>query len=179
MPSLKSIVRALYRMVFRGGTPQRVQYSGRLMLTAMAVFLATAILALRFVFTLSFVEIGLALFTLMSGIYLAAAWLTRKVGRAKLRSCLQSLFLLLAASQVVLLLLLPLSMLTSETPGFANLPLVAGLIVLGGLLMGTSNILHFAQGGPRSNAVLLTLCFSAALGAFYSILRALLEAVFS
>lgn len=179
MQSTASIGRALYRMVFRGGTPQRIQYSGKLMVTAILVFLVTAIITQRYFFERSFVEVGLALFTVLSGVYLAAALLTRKVVRAKLRASLLSLFLLLAASQIFLLLLLPLKALTSTLPALSSLPLATGLIVLAGLLAGATNVLHFAQGGPRSNAVLLTFSFAAALGAFYSILRSLLEAVFS
>lgn len=173
MQSAASISRALYRIAFRGGTPQRIQYSGGLLLSAMVSFLLIGVIVLRYLFELSFVEVGLALFTVLTGVYLAAAFLTRKVARARLRMSLQSVFLLLAASQWLLLLFIPLRSLTPW------LPIVAGLAVLIILLMGTINVLHFAQGGPRSNAVFLSLSFAAALGAFYSILRSLLETVFS
>lgn len=147
------------------------------MLIAVAVFLLAACIALRYLFAASFVEIGLALFTVLSGTYLAAALLTRKVRTARLRASLQSLFLLLALSQVLLALLIPLHMLHLQM--LTVMPLVAGLTILAGLLAGISNVLHFALGGPRANAILLTLSFAALLGALYSILRMLLEAVFS
>ncbi len=170
--SLQSIGRALYRMTFRGGTPQRINFDPRLTgLAAVAVPLLGA-LALRFFFEASYVEIGLALFTVLSGLYIAAALLTRKVPRPRLRLCLQALLLLLALSQLVLLLMTPIA------ASIDSARLTLALVVLTLLLLGTVNVLHFAQGGPRSNAVLLTLAFAAGLGAFYAILRGLLEAVF-
>ena len=168
-----SIGRALLRMTFRGGTPQRIAFDTRL--TALAAIAAPVLsaLCLRFYFGVSYVEVGLALFTVLSGLYIAAALLTRKVPRPRLRQCLQAQLLLLAASQLLLLLLTPLAF------GVEHARLVAALSVLALLISATVNVLHFAQGGPRSNAVLMTLTFAAVLGAFYALLRGLLEAVFA
>ena len=168
-----SIGRALYRMTFRGGTPQRIAFDARLTVLAAVAAPVLGALCLRFYFGVSYVEVGLALFTMLSGLYIAAALLTRKVPRPKLRQCLQAALLLLAASQLLLLLLTPLAI------GIEHARLVGALLVLALLILGTSNVLHFAQGGPRSNAVLLTLAFAAVLGAFYVLLRGLLEAVFA
>ncbi len=168
-----SIGRALYRMTFRGGTPQRIAFDARLTALAAVASPVLGALTLRFFFAVSYVEIGVALFTVLSGVYIASALLTRKVPRPRLRQCLQAFLLLLATSQLLLLLMTPLALYLE----YARL--ILALIVLGLLLSGTVNVLHFAQGGPRSNAVLLTVAFAAALGAFYALLRGLLEAVFA
>lgn len=173
MQSAVSISRALYRIAFRGGTPQRIQYRNGLLLTGLITFVFTSVLVLRYLFGLTFIEIGLALFTILSGIYLGVALLTRKVVRARLRISLQSLFLLLAVVQTVLLLLIP------AAPYLSWLPLTAGLVALVVALMGSTNILQFARGGSRTRAATLTIAFAAVLAAFYSILRSLLETVFS
>ena len=173
MQSAVSIARALYRIAFRGGTPQRIQYRSGLLFAGIFVFLLSSSIVGRYLYGLTFIEIGLALFTFLSGIYLAVALLTRKVVRARLRLSLQSLFLLLAAVHCLLLLLLP------AAPYLPWLPLAAGLTALVIVLMGTTNILQFARGGTRARAAIETLALAAALGAFYSILRSLLETVFS
>lgn len=173
MQSAVSISRALFRIAFRGGTPQRIQYNDRLLLIGLIGFVLASIIVLRYLFNLAFIEIGLALFTFLSGLYLAVALLTRKVTRSRLRISLQSLFLLLGAVQCVLMLFIPLG---AFIPW---LPVAAGISATIIVLMGSTNILQFAQGGQRGSAALLTLAFAAALGAFYSILRGLLETVFS
>ena len=173
MQSAQSISRALYRIVFRGGTPQRIQFSAPLLMMAIGVAITTVIIAGRWLFALSYVEIGLILFTLLTGIYIGAALLTRSVPRARLRPTLLTVLLLLASAGLVLTLLIPVR------PADSMLPLTAGLIVLAGVLSGTTNALHFARGGSRLNAALLTLAFATLLSAFYSTLRWLLETVFS
>ncbi|MEM8768199.1 MAG: hypothetical protein AAGE43_12185 [Pseudomonadota bacterium] len=167
-----SIGRALYRMTFRGGTPQRITFDARLMAMAAIATPVLGALCLRMFFGLSYLEVGLALFTVLSGVYIAAALLTRKVPRPRLRQCLQALLLLLATSLLLLLLMTPLAL------QLEHARLILAVIVLGLLTSGAVNVLHFAQGGPRSNAVLLTVAFVAGLGAFYALLRGLLEAVF-
>ncbi len=173
MQSAVSISRALYRIAFRGGTPQRIQYRSGLLFAGIFVFLFSSSIVLRYLYDLTFIEIGLALFTFLSGIYLAIALLTRKVVRARLRLSLQSLFLLLAAVHCLLLLLVP------AEPYLPWLSLTGGLAALLVVLLGSTNILQFAQGGGRARAAMMTLTFAAVLGIFYSILRGLLETVFS
>ena len=53
--SAQSIGRALYRIVFRGGTPQRIQFSAPLMLLAIGVSVAAGIVSGRWLFHLSVV----------------------------------------------------------------------------------------------------------------------------
>jgi hypothetical protein len=173
MQSAQSIGRALYRIVFRGGTPQRIQFSAPLLLTAFSTAVVAAILSGRLLFELSAIEIGLALFTVLSGLYIGAALLTRSVPRSRLRAALLTILLLLATAGVLLMVLIPLQ------PLDPMIRLSAGLFVLAAVLSGTTNALQFARGGSRTNAALLTLAFAAVLVAFYSVLRWLLETVFS
>ena len=46
-------------------------------------------------------------------------------------------------------------------------------------LVGITNVMRYALGSSRTNAALLTLIFTASLGAFYSIMHSLLQIVFS
>ena len=173
MQTVQSIIRALYRIVFRGGTPQRIQFSTPLMLRAVAIAIATTLLSGRFFFDLSFIELGLVLFTLLSGLYIGAALLTRSVPRAKLRASLLTILLLLGLAGAVPVVLIPARQL--------NLPveLLASTLVFLGLISGTTNTVHYAMGGSRAKAAFLSLSFAVGLGAFYATLRWLLETVFS
>jgi hypothetical protein len=173
MQSAQSIGRALYRIVFRGGTPQRIQFSTPLLLTALGTAVVAAIVSGKLFFELSAIEIGLVLFTVLSGLYIGAALLTRSVPRSRLRAVLLTILLLLATAGVLLMVLIPLQ------PLDPMIRISAGLLVLAAVLSGTTNALQFARGGSRTNAAMLTLAFAAVLIAFYSMLQWLLETVFS
>ncbi len=173
MQSAQSIIRALYRIVFRGGTPQRIQFSAALMVTAIAVTVTSTLIGGRFFFRLSAIELGLVLFTLLSGLYIGAALLTRTVPRIRLRASLLTQLLLLGLAATIFVLLIPAREL------HALVVPVSGAAVGLGLLSGTTNVLHYAKGGSRAGAALLALVFAAALGGFYATLRWLLETVFS
>ena len=173
MQSVQSTARALYRIVFRGGTPQRIQFSSQMLLLAIATTLVTTIVAGRFFFALSAVEIGLMLFTGLSSLYIGAALLTRSVPRVRLRASLLTVFLLLGCAGLLLVLLIPLR------ASISQLPTIAGLLILLGLISGTTNTVQYAKGIGRTNAAFLTVSFVAVLGAFYAVLRWLLETVFS
>ncbi len=173
MQSAQSIARALYRIVFRGGTPQRIQFSTTVLFGAICTTLATIVLSGRFFFGLSAVEIGLLLFTLLTGLYIGSALLTRSVPRAKLRSSLLTVLLLLGSAGIVFLLLIPFRELD------ARVVLISSALVCLAVLSGTTNTLQYAKGGSRGNAALLAVAFAAVLGAFYATLRWLLETVFS
>jgi hypothetical protein len=172
MQSVPSIARALYRIVFRGGTPQRLQFSTPLMLSAIAMTMIGGIVGGRFFFGLSYVEVGLVLFTLLSGLYIGSALLTRSVPRARLRASLLTVRLLVGVAGAVFVLLIPLRTID-------GLVLIAGALLLIAVLSGSTNAMHYARGGSRMNAALVTLAFAAMLGAFYATLRWLLETVFS
>jgi hypothetical protein len=165
MQSAQSIGRALYRIVFRGGTPQRIQFSTPLLLSTIGILLIGA------------VEIGLALFTLLSGLYIGAALLTRSVPRARLRASLLTVLLLLALAGLVFTLLIPLLIPPLGLDG--RVVLITSLLVFVGVTSGATNAVHYARGGSRANAALITVAFAALLGAFYATLRWLLETVFS
>lgn len=173
MQSAQSIGRALYRIVFRGGTPQRIQFSTSLLLWAVGVALAAGIISGRWLLGMSIIEIGLALLTLTSGLYIGAALLTRSVPRARLRASLQTVLLLIAAGAVVLVLLIPFRFLGSP------FVVTAGILVLAGVLSGTVNAVQFARGAGRLDALIMTLAFAAVAGAFYATLRWLLETVYA
>jgi hypothetical protein len=173
MQSARSIARALYRIVFRGGTPQRIQFSIPLLMAAIGLTVAAAIGAGWLFFNMSAIEIGLALFTLLSGLYIGSALLTRTVPRTRLRASLLTVLLLLAAAGLILLMLTPLK------PYVPTITLSGGLVVLAGVLSGTTNALQFARGGTRGTAALVSTASAAVLGAFYVTLRWLLETVFS
>lgn len=173
MQSAQSIARALYRIVFRGGTPQRIQFSKQLTLWAMGTSITAGAIAGRWLLGMSVIEIGLALFTLTSSLYIGAALLTRSVPRARLRASLQTVLLLTAAGAVVLVLLIPLRFLGNP------FVMTAGILVLAGVLSGTVNAVQFARGAGRLDALIMTLAFAAVAGAFYATLRWLLETVYA
>ncbi|MGD8832757.1 MAG: hypothetical protein PVF57_19275 [Pseudomonadales bacterium] len=169
---ITSIGRSLYRIVFRAGSPQRIQYSDRLLLTAVFVLPAAAIGALVLFFEASVLEIGLVLFTLLAGTYIGAALLTRRASRARLRTSLLSFLLILDAAGVLLIAFAP----ATHIPGAR---IVVAVAVAGATLLGTSNIVQFTLASGRLAAVLVTLAFAVALGAFFTVLRPLLMTVFS
>jgi hypothetical protein len=171
MQSITSISRATYRIVFRGGTPQRIHFSGPLMLAASIAFLVLAISSQRLLYASGMIPIGLFLFTTLTGLYIAAALLTRQVARPRLRLTLQSVMILMAFSQLLLLLAAP----------AAVLPYVRTIVtflVLVGLVLGISNCLQYATGGARSTAAAHTLLFAVGLGAFYAIMLSLLQTIY-
>ena len=98
MQPVQSIGHALYRIVFRGGSPQRLRYSDRLLVVALLLFVALAIASQRYLFGNGLVPTGLFLFVALTGLYLATALLTRRVPRARLRITLLAVVLLMAAS---------------------------------------------------------------------------------
>lgn len=171
MQSPLSISRAVYRIVFRGGTPQRIHFSRTLMLSATALYLICAIISQRLVFNSGAIPIGLLLFTSLSGIYIAAALLTRKVARGKLALTLQAVMVLMAFSQLLLLTLIPFS--TFEPMKMAVTSAIAICLIL-----GVGNCLQFALSCRRTTAMAYTLLFGVALGAFYAIMFSLLQTLF-
>jgi hypothetical protein len=172
MQSIASLGHAVYRMVFRAGSPQRIQYSGRLLLLAIAACLVGTLISLRWFFRLSMIEMGLTLFTGLAGLSIAATLLTRKAPRSRLRTSLVALFSILTAAQLLLILAIPARGLT----GVSTLLPVAAAI---GVLLGTSNVLQYLMRISRVRAALTTLAFACLLGVFYAILSTLLETVFS
>jgi hypothetical protein len=173
MQSVPSIARALYRIVFRGGTPQRIQFSTALMLSAIGITLITTIFSGRFFFSLSTIEIGLLLFTLLTGLYIGAALLTRSVPRVRLRASLLTVLLLLGSAGVVFVLLIPLREMDTRVVWVSTIPV--GLAVFSGV----TNSIQYAKAVSRANAAVYTIAFTALLVAFYATLAWLLETVFS
>lgn len=169
MQSFASIGRALYRIVFRRGSPQRIHYSQRLTLWSLLALVVLAAVSQRYVFGNDAVGIILYLFTWFSGMYLAVAFASRRVPRGRLRQGLQSAVLILAAAHLVLLLAAP----VARAMDF--LPYLLGALVGAGALMGLANCVHFALGGSRARAVGHTLIFAFALTAFYATMHALLD----
>ena len=173
MQSVSSISRALYRIVFRSGSPQRIQYSDRLLIVSVLSFGVLLVASQVFFYTATIVETGLVLFTSLTGIYIATALLTRKASRMRIRTSLLAGFLLLAASQLILLLFAPFAdMINGLRP---TVSLVLGIVIL----MGITNILQFALSSSRTRAALYAVACAAGLGLFYTAMRWLLQIVFS
>lgn len=173
MQNVMSLGNAIYRIVFRGGSPQRIQYSDALLIVSISVFIGLSIVCAALFFRSSIIEIGLLLFTCLSGIYIGAALMTRKSPRSRLRTSLVAIFLILIGAEVALTILTPFAR------EVAALRPVAIVVIGVAVLVGATNVLHYALGSSRTNAALLTLLFAASLGAFYSIMQSLLETVFS
>jgi len=171
MQSVTSITRAAYRIVCRGGTPQRIHFSGPLTLSATIAFIVFAVASQRLLYNSGVIPIGLLLFTTLTGLYIAAALLTRKVARPKLRLTLQSVMILLAFSQLLLLLSVP-----AADISYVRMSVTA--LVLAALIVGISNCLQFATGDRRSTAATQTLLFAAGLGAFYAVMLSLLQTLY-
>jgi hypothetical protein len=177
MQSLTSVSRAIFRIIFRGGTPQRIHPSTGLLLIAIAVFIGAAIGSHRWLFSNGVVQIGLFVFTVFSGGYIGAALLTRKVPRPRLRATIAAVMLLLAASQLFLLIVAaPVALLPDL---HAPITIAAAIAAAIGLLIGISNCLRFATGADRISALLTSAGFIVSLAAFYAIMISLLETLFS
>lgn len=169
MQSFTSIGRALYRIVFRRGSPQRIHYSQRLTIWTLLALVMLAAASQLYVIGNGAVEIILYLFTLLSGMYLAVAWSSRSVPRGRLRQGLQAALLILAAAHLALLAAAPL------IPLVDPLAYLMGALVGTVALMGLTNCVQFALGSSRARAAGYTLIFAFALTAFYATMLALLE----
>jgi len=172
-PSVAGIGGGLFRLVFRGGSPERIPYSDRLLISALLATLVLGIVAQRWFFGNSVIGTGLAVFTLFSGVYLGAALLSRRAPRMRLRLGLQSLWLLSAAVQ--LLLIAAIGLLAVIPHARSGIGIAAGVL----LLLGTINVVRYALGSSRWRVAAMCLAFAAVLGAFYSILSTLLETLYS
>lgn len=167
MQSVASIGRGLYRITFRGGSPQRIHYSRALTLSALAALIVLAV-------TLQFAVVGggtagavLHLFTMLCGSYLALAIMSRRVPLARLRQAFQAALLVVVCAHAAVLLAAPLI----HSVGWAGY-LAAALIVAAGVV-GLTNCVHFALGGARSRAAAVTAGFVLAVVAFYATMTSL------
>ncbi|HEY5645185.1 MAG TPA: hypothetical protein VIS76_04555 [Pseudomonadales bacterium] len=173
MQDAGSIARNLLRIVFRGGSPQRVPYADSLFRSALAALvIGTGAASVTF-FAGSVIETGLALFTLMCGLYIGAAALTRWVPRSRLRVSLQAVLLVLAAAQLVLIVMSPLLL---AVPA-GKVPIA--ISVAAAALVGTTNTVQYALGSRRTRAALTVTAFAVGLGAFYAVLRSLLQVLYT
>jgi len=167
MQSISSVGRGLLRIAFRRGSPQRIQYSGRLTAAALVGLLLLATAAQRLVFHADLIDVCLYLFTGAAGLYLGTALLSRKSSPGRLRSTLQAAALLLAMAH---LLMLPAAPASAALP-WLPLALAAALGVI--VTLGLSNCVQYALGRPRSTAVAATLGWVLAVAAFYAVMLSL------
>lgn len=172
MQSAANVAHSIYRIVFRSGSPQRVQYSDGRLIGTIVAFIGLTIAGQLVFFEASILEIGLALFTVLTGTYIGFALLTRKVSRVRIRQVMLTAFLILVCAQVLLLLATPLARFNPDT----SLVIVA--MVALAVLMGLANSLQFALGGSRATAWWYMLAFTGALAAFYLTMHFLLATVF-
>ncbi|MEJ2086893.1 MAG: hypothetical protein P8Y69_00085 [Gammaproteobacteria bacterium] len=170
--SSASVAHSIYRIVFRGGSPQRIQYSDRRLIVSVLATTGLAVVSQTLFFDSSIIETGLALFTLLTGTYLLAALLTRKSPRGRLRQTPLAIFLILAAAQVLLVLAAPLAATAPSTK-----PMVVTIVVLG-VLVGAQRSLRYALAGPALTAWTYTLLYAFALVTFYVTMNFLLAIVF-
>jgi len=162
MQSISSVGRSLLRIAFRRGSPQRIQYSGRLTTTALLGLLLLAAATQRLVFRSDLVDICLYLFTTAAGLYLGTALLSRNCSPGRVRATLQATALLLAAAHLLMLLTAPASRALPWLP-----PTVAAALGII-LTLGLSNCVQYALGRPRAAAVAATVAWVLAMAAFYA-----------
>lgn len=173
MQGASSIARNLLRIVFRGGSPQRIPYGDTLFRSALAAVVIGTVAASVTFFAGSVIETGLALFTLMCGLYIGAALLTRRAPRSRLRVSLQAVLLVLAAAQLALIVMSPL--LLAVPAG----KLTIAISVLAAALVGTTNTVQYALGSSRARASVTVIAFAVGLGAFYAVMRNLLQVLYT
>jgi len=174
---LVSLGHSIYRILFRGGSPQRIHYSNRGLLLAMASFVLLSIVAQRYAFGSGVIQIGVFLLTLLAGLYVGLALLTRKVPRERLRVTQLAIVWILAATQLLLVLCAPvLHLFDLHSRGVRS---GLGIAVSGIALLGIYNCLRFALASKDRKAGLYCLGWAISLAAFYSILIRMLEIVFS
>ena len=169
MQSPGSIGRAVYRVTFRRGSPQRIHYSPSLAISALVAFVVLAAMSQLYVFGDDWVGVLLYLFTWTSGLWLGTAFLSRRVSRSRLRQCVQATLLIVAAGHLVLLMAAPLVAVMGQF-GY-----VAGAAVGVGVIMGLVNCVQFALETSRARATFQTLIFASAVAAFYATMHTLLE----
>jgi hypothetical protein len=172
MQSAANVAHSVYRIVFRGGSPQRVQYSDGRLIGVLCTFVGLTIASQLLYFRASTVEVGLSLFTLLTGTYIGFALLTRKVSRQRLRQVLLTVFLILACAQALLLLATPIARLDHRVS------ITFAVIVAFAALMGVANSVQFGLASSRVLAWQYTLGFACALAAFYGTMHFLLRTVF-
>lgn len=171
--SITGIGRGLFRLVFRGGSPERIRYSDHLLIGGILGALLTTVLSQLWFFESSLLETGLALLTIFPGIYLGAALAGRRLTRSRLRVGVQSGWLLQCAVQLLLVVLSPLARLSPDLRHGAT---VAAAIIL---FLGTMNVIRFWRGRSWSAAAMTAAVFFACLIAFYTTLSALLAILFA
>ncbi len=174
MQSLSNLSRALYRIVFRRGSPQRVHYSQPRFLAALGLSIGGAVGTQLAYFGADVLDTGVLLFVLFSGFAVGVALLTWKVPRSRLLPTLLAVLLVTAIGFCLLwaLGLLPVNI--SET---ARL-IAAGLVGLAALV-GLANCLQFALQSSTTLAFGYAGCFALALILLYTTLSNLLAVVFS
>lgn len=174
MQSAFNLSQALVRIVFRRGSLQRIHYSNNRLLFAMAACIGLLVLAQLRYFGTDALDTGLLVFVCVSGLLIAASWLTWKVPRKRLMVALLTSLLIAAAALLILVVAswLPLGDSAAIKYGLAG---VLALLVM----LGTSNSLQFALASKRTKAVVYTLIFALALVLLYTTLQGLLAIVFA
>ncbi|MEZ5553676.1 MAG: hypothetical protein R3E82_22550 [Pseudomonadales bacterium] len=176
MQSVRTLGHSIYRITLLGGSPQRIAFSNRSMLTALLLLVVFSIAAQRLALQSGVLQIGVFLFSLLTGLYLALALLTRRVPRQRLRVAQLAAVWILAGSQFLLLLCAPLIRLLPEHSGWMQ-ALPVSLILIP-VLLGLNNCLRFALGKRSDRSILYTLLFALSVAGFYSLMVSLLGILF-
>jgi hypothetical protein len=166
MQSLASVGRAVARLSFRRGSPQRIQYSPRLTVSALLTLPLTAAAVHYLVFQGDLVLVCLYVFSILSGGYLGTALLSRRSPVLRLRTSLQAMALLLVCGHLLVLLTAPLR----ATP----IPWLAAALAAVLVVSGMTGCVQFAAGVSRPRASLLSAAFVCTIVAFYATMHWLL-----
>ena len=176
MRSVLTLGHSIYRITLLGGSPQRIAYSNRGMLTALLLFVVLSIAGQRLALQSGVLEIGVFLFTMLTGLYLGLALLTRLVPRVRLRVSQLAVLWILATSQLLLLLCAPLLRLLTARSDWMTFALIAAVLIP--VLLGINNCLRFALSTRSDRSILYTLLFAVAVSGFYVVMVSLLETLF-
>jgi len=177
MQSAASLSQDIFRIVFRRGSLQRVQFTNQRLLTALLLSTVLLVGVQLWFFQTDVLDAGLLLFVVVSGLLIATSMLTWKVPRKRLMTAVLTVLLICCGGLALLLVaaLLATTLLPSASIIKIGLPIVLGLVAW----LGISNCLQYALACSRPKAFVYTLAFGLILALLYSTLQGLLAVVFS
>ncbi len=178
MQTLSSLGNAVYRIVFRRGSPQRIHFSTRRMLVGGSLMLLAVIGAQLLFLGADALDTGVLVFVLLSGLAIGSALLTWKVPRTRLLPTLLACVLIIACGFTLLSLAGLIPQILGEGLGAA---LRTGLLLAVGIamLVGLGNSLQFALKSTTAMAYTYAALFGVAVTLLYTTLTRLLAIVFA
>lgn len=165
---------SVYRIVFKRGSPQRMEFTSGRFLAAFAGYIVLIVACQLFFFGSDPLQSGLFLFASLVWLWVGAALLSRKAPRNRLRLSLLAVVMIGTYAALVLLLTAPLM---GYAPHGARY-VVAALVAIA-VLLGVSNCVQFTLAASRASAVTATVLSALAVTVFYVTLTSLFQVVFS